>query len=147
MSFFEFLRFYLDWKIPETLLFWYQMKARIWVGNRFVEKPICFGCGFELGKIDFELIFQKRFFFPFCFWVLGKMRFLVKPIYWIGLCSGLPKRNTFSGWCISFESEISDSKMVIFRFQITQFFGFLWYWWLMGAKVFIVFYLFIYLCV
>ena len=35
------------------------MKARIWVGNRFVEKPICFGCGFELRTKDFELICQK----------------------------------------------------------------------------------------
>ena len=61
------------------------MKARIWVGNRFGEKPICFGCGFELGKTDFELIFQKGtfFIFPLCFWVLGNNTFLVKPIYWI----------------------------------------------------------------
>ena len=34
-------------------------KTIIWVGNRYDEKPICFGCGFELRKIDFELICQK----------------------------------------------------------------------------------------
>ena len=59
------------------------MKARIWVGNRFAENPICFGCGFELGKSDFELIFQEGIFFPSCFWVSGNNEFLVKPIYWI----------------------------------------------------------------
>ena len=49
------------------------MKARIWVGNCFVEKPICFGCGFELRKTNFELIFQKRiFFFSFLFLGVGK---------------------------------------------------------------------------
>ena len=60
------------------------MKARIWVGNRFAEKPICFGCGFELGKKNFESICQKGIFFlPFRFWVLGNNAFLVKLIYWI----------------------------------------------------------------
>ena len=145
MHFYQFLRFYLDWRIPKTFLFWYQMKARIWVGNRFAEKPICFGCGFELGKTNFELICQKwTFFFPSYFWVLGNNAFLVKPIYWIVFLDWalqwITKRNTFSGWCISFESEISAFEMVIFRFQITQLFGFLWYWWLMGAKVFVVFF-------
>ena len=53
------------------------MKARIWVGN-------CFCCGLELGKTYFELVCQKRNFFPpNCFWVLGNNAFLVKPIYWI----------------------------------------------------------------
>ena len=47
------------------------MKTRIWVGNRFAEKPICFGCGFELGKTDFELICQKGTFFYFSFVFLG----------------------------------------------------------------------------
>ena len=34
-------------------------KTIIWVGNRYDEKPICFGCGFELRTKDFELICQK----------------------------------------------------------------------------------------
>ena len=59
------------------------MKARIWVGNRFAEKPICFGCGLELGKTDIELICQKGKKIPCCFWVLGNNAFLVKLIYWI----------------------------------------------------------------
>ena len=44
----------------------------IWVGNHYDEKPICFVCGFELGKKDFELIFQKRIFFSFLFLGVGK---------------------------------------------------------------------------
>ena len=47
------------------------MKTRIWVENCFAEKPICFGCGFELGKTYFELICQKGTFFYFSFVFLG----------------------------------------------------------------------------
>ena len=39
------------------------MKARIWVGNCFVEKGICFGFGLELRKTYFELIGEKGIFF------------------------------------------------------------------------------------
>ena len=49
------------------------MKARIWVGNCFVEKGICFGFGLELRKTYFELISEKGiFFFPVVFLGIGK---------------------------------------------------------------------------
>ena len=49
------------------------MKARIWVGNCFVEKGICFGFGLELRKTYFELISEKGiFFFPVAFLGIGK---------------------------------------------------------------------------
>ena len=49
------------------------MKARIWVGNCFAKKPICFCCGLELGKTYFELVCQKRnLFFPKLFLGIGK---------------------------------------------------------------------------
>ena len=48
------------------------MKARIWVVNCFAEKPICFGCGLELGKTVFELICQKGIFFSLLFLGIGK---------------------------------------------------------------------------
>ena len=70
---YDFILFYLDWQIIATLLFWYKVKTRIWVGNCFVEKGICFGFGLELRKTYFELISEKGiFFFPVVFLGIGK---------------------------------------------------------------------------
>ena len=84
---------------------------------------------FWTGKNGFwtDLPKMNLFFLPI-FGCWETMHFLVKPIYWIVFLDWalqwITKKNTFSGGCISFEIEISAFEMVIFRFQITQLFGF-----------------------
>ena len=110
------------------------MKARIWVGNCFVEKGICFCFGLELRKTYFELISEKGiFFFPEVFLGIGK-QCIFSETHLLNCVFGLSyavddQKGTFfwdEVFILRAKKFLRNGDFYMGKlFQITQFFGFL----------------------